>query len=100
MNVDHFSNWPFTEGEAVKTIESYVNDVKGFQFYLQEKLKDIPVLSRFSFVRYKEHLIKEDYAVSTINKKINSLKVYNDFLTTKEVINEPFIQLRKDKIKY
>ncbi|MGG3803708.1 site-specific integrase [Metabacillus fastidiosus] len=83
MNVDHFSNWLFTEGKATKTIESYVNDVKGFQSYLQVKLKDKPVLSRFSFVRYKEHLIKEGYAVSTINKKINSLKVYNDFRTTK-----------------
>ncbi|MED4403937.1 hypothetical protein [Metabacillus fastidiosus] len=77
-----------------------LNDVKGFQSYLQEKLKDTPVLSRFSFVRYKEHLIKEDYAVSTINKKINSLKVYSDFLTTKKAVNEPFIQLRKDRIKY
>ncbi|MGG3803700.1 tyrosine-type recombinase/integrase [Metabacillus fastidiosus] len=99
MNVDHFSNWLFTEGKATKTIESYVNDVKGFQSYLQVKLKDKPVLSRFSFVRYKEQLIKEGYAVSTINKKINSLKVYNDFLRTKGVVYESFIQLRKDKIK-
>ncbi|MGG3925105.1 site-specific integrase [Metabacillus fastidiosus] len=83
MNVDHFSNWLFAEGKATKTIESYVNDVKGFQSYLQEKLKDKSVLSRFSFVRYKEHLIKEDCPASTINKRINSLKVYNDFLITK-----------------
>ena len=60
-----------------------MNDVKGFHWYLQEKLNDIPVLSSFSFVRYKEHLMKENYAISTINKKINSLKVYNDFLRTK-----------------
>jgi integrase/recombinase XerD len=99
LDVDEFSNWLFAEGKAVKTIESYVNDVKGFQSYLQEKLKDIPVLSRFSFVRYKEHLMKEGYAVSTINKKINSLKVYNDFLRTKGVVAESFIQLKRDKIK-
>lgn len=99
MDVDEFSKWLFAEGKAVKTIESYVNDVKGYHFYLQEKLTDVPVLSRFSFVRYKEHLIKEDYAVSTINKKINSLKVYNDFLRTKGVVDESFIQLKRDRIK-
>jgi len=99
LYIDEFSNWLFSEGKAVKTIESYVNDVKGFQSYLQRKLKNIPVLSRFSFVRYKEHLIKECYAVSTINKKINSLKVYNDFLRTKGVVDESFIQLKRDRIK-
>ena len=99
MDIDEFRQWLFTEGKADKTIESYVNDVKGFQSYLQEKLDDVPVLSRFSFVRYKEHLTKEGYAVSTINKKINSLKVYNDFLRTKGVINESFVQLKRDRIK-
>jgi site-specific recombinase XerD len=73
LKIDEFSQWLFAEGKAAKTIESYVNDVKGFHSYLQEKLKDVPVLSRFSFVRYKEHLMKEGYAISTINKKINSL---------------------------
>ncbi len=99
MEIAEFKQWLFAEGKAAKTIESYVNDVKGFQSYLQEKLKDIPVLSRFSFVRYKEHLMKEGYAVSTINKKINSLKVYNDFLRTKGIISKSFIQLKRDRIK-
>ncbi len=99
MDINEFKQWLFTDGKAAKTIESYVNDVKGFQSYLQEKLNDVPILSRFSFVRYKEHLMKEGYAVSTINKKINSLKVYNDFLRTKGVISESFIQLKRDRIK-
>lgn len=99
MDLEEFNQWLFTEGKAAKTIESYVNDVKGFQLYLQEKLKDIPVLSRFSFVQYKEHLIKEGYAVSTINKKINSLKVYNDFLRTKGILRETYIRLKRDRIK-
>ena len=94
-----FQQWLFAEAKADKTIESYVNDVKGFQSYLAEKLKEVPILSRFSFVRYKEYLLKEGYAVSTINKKINSLKVYNDFLRTKGVVNETFIQLKRDRIK-
>ncbi|MGG3893722.1 tyrosine-type recombinase/integrase [Geobacillus stearothermophilus] len=99
MDIEKFEQWLFAEGKAPKTIESYVNDVKGFQSYLQEKLKDMPVLSRFSFVKYKEHLMKEGYAVSTINKKINSLKVYNDFLRTEGIVSESFIQLKRDRIK-
>lgn len=99
MDVLEFGNWLFEEGKAAKTIASYVNDVKGFQSYLREKLNDVPVLSRFSFVQYKEHLTKKGYAVSTINKKINSLKVYNDFLRTKGIIGETFIQLKRDRIK-
>ncbi|MCQ5363615.1 tyrosine-type recombinase/integrase [Anoxybacillus salavatliensis] len=99
MDIEKFERWLFAEGKAPKTIESYVNDVKGFQSYLQEKLKDMPVLSRFSFVKYKEHLMKEGYAVSTINKKINSLKVYNDFLRTEGIVSESFIQLKRDRIK-
>ncbi|WP_240371374.1 tyrosine-type recombinase/integrase [Anoxybacteroides rupiense] len=99
MDIEKFEQWLFAEGKAPKTIESYVNDVKGFQSYLQEKLKDMPVLSRFSFVKYKEYLMKEGYAVSTINKKINSLKVYNDFLRTEGIVNESFIQLKRDRIK-
>lgn len=99
MDIEKFKQWLFAEGKAPKTIESYVNDVKGFQTYFRERLKDIPVLSRFSFVKYKEHLIKEGYAVSTINKKINSLKVYNDFLRTERIVSESFIQLKRDRIK-
>lgn len=99
MDIEKFERWLFAEGKAPKTIESYVNDVKGFQSYLQEKLKDMPALSRFSFVKYKEHLMKEGYAVSTINKKINSLKVYNDFLRTEGIVSESFIQLKRDRIK-
>ncbi|ETI69373.1 tyrosine-type recombinase/integrase [Neobacillus vireti] len=99
MEIDEFEQWLFTDGKAAKTIESYVNDVKGFQSYLQEKFKGVPVLSRFSFVRYKEHLMKDGYAISTINKKINSLKVYNDFLRTEGALSESFIQLKRDRIK-
>jgi integrase/recombinase XerD len=99
LDIEKFERWLFAEGKAPKTIESYVNDVKGFQSYLQEKLKDMPVFSRFSFVKYKEHLMKEGYAVSTINKKINSLKVYNDFLRTEGIVSESFIQLKRDRIK-
>lgn len=56
-------------------------------------------LTRFSFVRYKQYLLDEGFAISTINKKINSLKVYNDFLQMKGLVNESFIQIKRDRVK-
>lgn len=94
-----FEQWLFEEGRSPKTIESYVGDIKGFQQYLTEKAaEDTQPLSRFAFVRYKQHLIDQHLAVSTINKKVNSLNVYSNFLQEKELINGNPIHLRRDKV--
>jgi integrase/recombinase XerD len=80
-----FQQWLMEEGRSPKTIESYVVDIKGFQHYLAEKaVNESKPLSRFSFVRYKQYLLDNKFVVSTINKKINRLKVYNDFLQKNE----------------
>lgn len=100
--MDHitgFEQWLMEDGKSPKTIESYYNDVKQFQRYLEKKgSSDQSMLSRFAFVRYKQHLLDEAFAVATINKKVNSLKVYNDFLQVKGVVTDSFIQLRKDRV--
>ncbi|GGA43865.1 site-specific integrase [Paenibacillus physcomitrellae] len=95
-----FRRWLFEEGRAEKTIESYVGDVVAFQKYLGEKAVDISQpLSRFAFVRYKQHLVDEHFALATTNKKINSLKVYKDFLLQKDWVEEAYTQLKKDQVK-
>lgn len=95
-----FKQWLTEEGKSPKTIESYVGDVEGFQKYLTEKAVDTSQpLSRFSFVRYKQHLLDNEYAIATINKKINSLKVYNDFLQKKGIVSESYIQLKRDRVQ-
>lgn len=98
--VKAFERWLLEEGRSAKTIESYVGDVKGFQKYLNEKAaNEQQPLSRFSFVRYKQYLLDNQFAISTINKKVNSLKVYNDFLQRKGVVNDSYIQLKRDKVQ-
>ena len=100
VNSGSFQRWLFEEGRSAKTIESYVSDIKGFQRFLYDRaVEEQQPLSRFSFVRYKEHLQKEGYAITTINKKVNSLKVYNDFLRTIGVLNESIVVLKRDRIK-
>jgi integrase/recombinase XerD len=95
-----FQQWLTEEGRSPKTIESYVGDIRNFQNYLAEKAADETLpLTRFSFVRYKQHLLERNFAIATINKKINSLKVYNDFLQKKEYVDEGYIQLKRDRVQ-
>lgn len=49
-------------------------------------------------VRYKQHLLDHEFKISTINKKVNSLKVFNDFLQLKGIVDSNYIQLRKDRV--
>jgi integrase/recombinase XerD len=95
-----FQQWLIEEGRSPKMIESYVGDIKGYQQFLNEKAADIDQpLSRFAFVRFKQFLLDENFALATINKKINSLKVYIDFLQFKRIVDENYIQLKRDRVK-
>lgn len=97
--IGRFKEWLFNEGRASKTIESYVGDIRGFHMYLNEKVaEEQQLLSRFSFVRYRQYLLENEFAVSTINKKINSLKVFNDFLKISGLVNEGYIHLKRDRL--
>jgi integrase/recombinase XerD len=94
-----FERWLTEEGRAPKTIESYCNDVKQYQSFIIEKADNEVLLSRFSFVRYKQYLLDHQFAVATINKNVNSLKVYNDFLQKKGLVDENFILLKRDRVQ-
>lgn len=95
-----FNQWLMEDGKSPKTVESYGNDVNQFQLYLEEKASnESQPLSRFSFVRYKQALLDDNYKPSTINKKINSLKVYNDWLYHEKIVENVFISIKKDKVK-
>lgn len=97
--LESFSQWLIEDGKSPKTIESYRNDVKQFQKYLLEEASDEEtLLSRYSFVCYKQYLLDRNYKVSTINKKVNSLKVYNDYLQMKGIVDGNYIQVRKDRV--
>lgn len=99
IQIEEFTQWLIEEGKAKKTIESYTNDIKKFEEYrLNHSPNANDVLSRFLIVRYKQHLQEQGLKVATINKKINSLKVYNDFLLLKGYVKDIYVQLKRDKI--
>lgn len=100
MLVEEFKQWLIEEGKAPKTITSYVTDIRKFEVYRLEHMSETSeVLSRFLLMRYKQYLQSKEYKITTINKKLNSLKVYNDFLNRKNIVSEIFIQLKKDQIQ-
>lgn len=97
--LEQFTEWLVEDGKATATIESYTTDVRLFQKYLTDKDVDPEaLLTRFLFVQYKEHLLGQELSVATINKKVNSLKVYNDWLFDKGFVEAVYIKLKKDKV--
>ena len=98
--VQAFKQWLIEDGRAESTVQSYVNDVNKFNSYLVERDADPEVLfSRFYFTSYLKQLQQEGMKINTINKKITSLKVYNDWLHQNGMVDDVYIRIKKDKIR-
>jgi integrase/recombinase XerD len=98
--LNDFHIWLFQNGKAEKTIASYKGDVHGYLKYLHNQQLGTEVrLDRFLFKRYREHLLGLNLAFSTINKKINSLKVFQDFLMDSSQMASEVIDLQRDRVK-
>lgn len=87
------------DGKAKQTIISYVGDVRDFLKWLNNKdVKFEGSIKRFFITQYKDYLQNEKYAVDTVNKKINSLACFNQFLV-REKYTQDLVVFSKDKIK-
>lgn len=88
------------DGKAEKTIESYVGDVRAFFQWLESKDNTFTgTLKRFHITAYRNYLVQNNYEVNTINKKINSLQSFNQFLIDNSYLKEHVVDLKKDKVK-
>lgn len=88
------------DGKAPKTLESYVGDTRAFLQWLESKGNiSTENLKRFHVTSYRNYLVQEVYEVNTINKKINSLQSFNQFLMDKKYLTEQIVDLKKDKVK-
>lgn len=89
-----------TDGKGDKTVSSYIGDIRIFLEWLETKDIDFTVkLTRFYITSYKEELIEKGYTINTINKKINSLNSFNQYLIEEKLFNEKVAYPKKDKIK-
>ncbi|MBU3097678.1 MULTISPECIES: tyrosine-type recombinase/integrase [Clostridium] len=87
-------------GLAPKTIESYVGDIRSFVEWLESKGNIFTgKLTRFHVTAYKNFLVQNNYEINTINKKINSLQSFNQFLIDEKYLTEKVVDLCRDKLK-
>jgi len=98
--IKSFSQYLLDNGKADKTIESYTGDIKGYIRFLGVRgIEFEGTLNRFTIISYKNHLLENSYEPVTVNKKLNSIQSFNDFLIEKERMSESVINLGRDRIK-
>lgn len=98
--VGEFEEALIADGKASKTLESYLGDIRAFLQWLESKDNTFTgALKRFHITAYRNYLVQNNYEVNTINKKINSLQSFNQFLIDKNYLKEQVVYLKKDKVK-
>jgi integrase/recombinase XerD len=98
--VTEFEESLAVDGKATKTIESYIGDIRAFLQWLESKRSSFTGnLERFHITSYRNNLVLEGYEVNTINRRINILQLFNQFLIDKKYLTDQIIDLKKDKVK-
>lgn len=98
--VEEFQINLMEDGKNDNTVQSYVGDITAFLKYLAKMGVEFDgVLKRFYITSYKNYLIDNSYEPATINKKVNSIGAFNNFLIGKGYMADNVVDLKKDKIK-
>ncbi|WP_347877185.1 MULTISPECIES: tyrosine-type recombinase/integrase [Halanaerobium] len=97
--LEDFKQWLRLDGKSKKTIENYSLDIGQFLSWITERNINLGEISREHILNYKVEIMNSGLAVVTVNKKINSLRSFNDFLIEKEINLERVIKPGKDRIK-
>ena len=97
--LDKFIEYMKNEGMAQNTYESYARDVKLFQKYYEDSYgEELETLTHSDISMYKSYLLNKNMLAGTINRKLSSLKKYNQFLIEQN-IQEDIVIKEKDFIK-
>lgn len=98
--VTEFEEALAADGKAPKTVESYTGDIRAFLEWLESKGNIFTGnLKRFHITSYRSYLVQNNYEINTINKKLNSLQSFNQFLMDRGYLTEQVVDLKKDKVK-
>lgn len=98
--VSDFEGTLVADGKAPKTVESYTGDIRAFVEWLESKGNIFTGnLKRFHITSYRSYLVQNNYEINTINKKINSLQSFCQFLMDSNYLTEQIVDLKKDKVK-
>jgi site-specific recombinase XerD len=82
--IEQFKTNLIEDGKSTNTVKSYVGDISAFLKYLGTMSVEFDgVLKRFYITSYKNYIIDNSYESATINKKVNSIGAFNNFLIEK-----------------
>lgn len=94
--IAQFQQYLLDDGKSPKTIESYITDTIGLVEYLKTiKVQFNGQLKRNYITGYRNYLLKNEFQPSTINKKINSLNMFNVFLIKAGWMREIVVDIRR-----
>lgn len=97
--IDKFIEYMKDESMSENTYLSYARDVKLFEKYYNDSYGEkMQNLTHSDISMYKSFLLKGGNSASTVNRKLSSLKLYNQFLIEQNMQNDMAIK-EKDFIK-
>jgi len=86
-------------GVSDNSRDSYINDLKKFFEYYNESYGEDPkILHRTEFLEYISYLKRQGTKATTINRRIVSIKHFNNYLISEKQQSD-FVIMRKDTIK-
>jgi integrase/recombinase XerD len=98
--VAEFESNLLADGKGAKTVVSYVGDVRAFVEWLGSKGASFTGdLKRFHLTSYRKYLLEANYLPNTVNKKVNSLRAFNEFLVELGVTEGLAVDVKRDKVK-
>ena len=84
---------------SIQTIENYMRDIRSFIEY-ENTPQELSEINTKTIRSYLAHLTRSGSAVSTVSRKISSLRGYFDFLKREGYIeNSPMKEIKKPKAK-
>ncbi|AGX41809.1 phage integrase N-terminal SAM-like domain-containing protein [Clostridium saccharobutylicum] len=100
MIIEEFKTNLIEDGKSPKTIESYVGDTSAFVAFIESKGVDFAgEMKRFYIISYRNYLIENQYELSTINKKVNSIQSFNKYLIDNGYTKDVVVDIAKDRVK-
>lgn len=98
--VEKFKKSLEEDGKSIKTIESYIGDTAAFVAFLEDKeIEFNGEMKRFYITCYRNYLIENQYELSTINKKVNSIQSFNKYLVENNYTKDIVVDIAKDRVK-
>ena len=97
-----FQQYLLDDGKAERTIQSYVADVLHFLSHVRETTpKALSELTRQDVTRFRSHMIEKSFQPNTINKAVNSLSCFCQYLQERQVIPDKLklVEPKKDRVK-